>query len=67
AVEMTSKAEEKAGVLAEEHRVKVLAEVEAEIEKIKAEADVEIETVKKSIADRSGKAVTFIVNSVTEV
>ncbi|MDP2181250.1 MAG: V-type ATPase subunit subunit G family protein [Actinomycetota bacterium] len=67
AVEMTSKAEDEAGVLAEEHRAKVLVEVEAEIEQIKADADVEIETVKKSIADRSGRAVTFIVNSVTEV
>lgn len=66
AVELTAQADEEAGTMADTHRTKVLAEVDSDIEKLKIEATAEIGEVKKSIADRTGKAVAFIANSVTQ-
>jgi hypothetical protein len=45
----------------------VLADVEKEIEAVKAGAVADIETIQKLVDERSGRAVAFVVDSVTSV
>jgi len=67
AVEVVQTAEEEGARLAKTHEKAVLADVEKEIEAVKAGAVGDIETIQKLVDERSGRAVAFVVDSVTSV
>lgn len=67
AVEVVQSAEEEGTKLAAAHEKTVLADVEKEIEAVKAGAVSDIESIEKLVSERSGRAVAFVVESVTSV
>lgn len=67
AVEVVQAAEDEGARLAKEHEKSVLADVDKEIEAVKAGAVSDIEEIQKLIAERSGRAVAYVVESVTSV
>jgi vacuolar-type H+-ATPase subunit H len=67
AAKILATAEEQGAELSEAHKKAVVAEVEAEVEQIHKSAEAEIASLNETVADRTGKAVDFVVESVTNV
>lgn len=67
AVEVVQSAEDEGTKLASAHEKTVLADVEKEIESVKNGAVSDIESIEKLVSERSGRAVAFVVESVTSV
>lgn len=67
AAQVVSKAEEEGAGMAQEHEKTVLHEVDREVVEIRNGAECEVDSLNKTIEQRTEKAVSFVLESITNV